>query len=118
MLASDEGAPQLIENAKLQKELGAINIILQKQQIKDRFPWMNVDDVALGCLGLEKEGWFDPWSMLQLFKKGAATKNVHYVNAEAVDFMFDKQPDLVIDGIHETSLELPRAVVVRFMRSY
>lgn len=38
LLASEIGASQLIDNAKLQKELGAVNIVLSKEQLKQRSP--------------------------------------------------------------------------------
>nr|AEE63374.1 unknown [Dendroctonus ponderosae] len=113
MLASEEGAEQLIDNSKLQNELGAVNIVLSREQLKNRFPWINVDDVAVGCLGLEKEGWFDPWPLLQLLKKGAEEKAVQYINGEVVDFLFEKREDLVIEGIHETTLEQSNTLVVK-----
>lgn len=37
MLASEEGASQLIDNSKLQKELGAVNVILGKEALKQRY---------------------------------------------------------------------------------
>lgn len=113
LLATEEGAGQLIDNSKLQKELGACNIILQKDELKDRFPWINVDDVAIGCLGLEKEGWFDPWSLLQLLKHGAIKKGTQYINGTVVDFMSENRTDLVIEGINESSFEQATAVVVQ-----
>lgn len=30
--------------------------LLKSSLLKERFPWMNLDDVALGCLGMNKEG--------------------------------------------------------------
>lgn len=44
-LASGKDAETL---AKLQNSLGAKNILLTSKQLKERFPWMNADDVALG----------------------------------------------------------------------
>lgn len=73
---------------------------------------MNVDDVAVGCLGLEKEGWFDPWTLLQLLKKGAEEKTVQYVNGEVVDFLFDQREDMLIEGINEATLEQSNTLVV------
>lgn len=37
VLASEEGAEQLIDNSRIQQDLGACNIILNKNQIKDRY---------------------------------------------------------------------------------
>lgn len=47
-LATEEGAEQLERNSTLQNRLGAKNILLTKKKLKERFPWLNVDDIALG----------------------------------------------------------------------
>ena len=33
--------------------------------LERRFPWLNTNDIAGGVLGLESEGWFDSWNLLQ-----------------------------------------------------
>ncbi|XP_076161419.1 FAD-dependent oxidoreductase domain-containing protein 1 [Ptiloglossa arizonensis] len=88
MLASENGAKILSENSKLQNFLGAKNILLSSTKLKDMFPWLSTGDIALGCLGLEKEGWFDPWSLLCAFKKKALVLGVEYAYAEAKGFMY------------------------------
>lgn len=112
VLASEEGAAQLLDNSKLQKELGAVNMVLSKNQLKKRFPWMNVDDVELGCIGLEKEGWFDPWSLLTLLKAGAQNMGVQYIKGEVVDFMF-KETDVIMKGADDIHNEGIYGVVVK-----
>lgn len=47
-LATEEGAEQLEQNSILQNRLGAKNVLLTRKKLKDRFPWLNVDDIALG----------------------------------------------------------------------
>lgn len=47
-LATEEGAQQLEANSMLQNRLGAKNIIMTKKKLKSRFPWLNVDGIALG----------------------------------------------------------------------
>lgn len=37
MLASEHGAQQLLDNAKLQSELGAVNVVLGKEGLKERY---------------------------------------------------------------------------------
>ncbi|XP_055547441.1 FAD-dependent oxidoreductase domain-containing protein 1 [Wyeomyia smithii] len=105
MLATEEGAEQLQENSKLQNVLGAKNEILTANRLKERFPWMNTDGIAIGCHGLEKEGWFDPWALLSGFKKRAIEYGAHYVNAEVVGFEFRKLPNVLVGnssmGEHE-----------------
>lgn len=47
-LATEEGADQLERNSTLQNRLGAKNVLLTRKKLKERFPWLNVDDIALG----------------------------------------------------------------------
>lgn len=49
-LATEKGAEQLERNSVLQNRLGAKNILLTRKKLKDRFPWLNVEDIALGNL--------------------------------------------------------------------
>lgn len=51
--------------------------------------WLNVEDVELGSLGCEKEGWFDPWGLLSLFKNQAINKGVNFIQGEVVNFIFE-----------------------------
>lgn len=89
MLASELNAETLIENSKVQNALGANNIILSPKNLKERFPWLNTDGISVGCFGLEKEGWFDPWLYLCAFKKKAISLGVEYINAKAIGFEFE-----------------------------
>lgn len=88
VLATEEGAETLIQNSKLQNSLGAKNVVLTVEKLKSMFPWINTDGIATGCLGLEKEGWFDPWSLLCAFKKKAIHLGAQYVNAEVKAFQY------------------------------
>lgn len=47
-MASEEDAEQLEKNSTLQNRLGAKNVLLSRKKLKERFPWLNVDDIALG----------------------------------------------------------------------
>lgn len=66
---------------------------------------MDVTDVEAGCLGLEKEGWFDPWALLHIIKRGAQQLGTQYVNGEAVGFTFKNREDIVVDGVLEGTYE-------------
>ncbi|KAK4880220.1 hypothetical protein RN001_008366 [Aquatica leii] len=113
MLATEHGAQQLLDNAKLQKHLGAINTVLNKDDLKQRFPWLNVDDVEVGCFGLEKEGWFDPWALLTILKRGAINLGAEYIQGEAVGFSFKTQQDIYMDGALTGSYEGLDAVQIK-----
>lgn len=99
MLATEEGAENLQKNSILQNQLGAKNEILTADQLKRKFPWINTEGIAMGCHGLEKEGWFDPWSLLCGFKNRAIEYGAHYVQGEAVGFDFKHQEDIIMEGL-------------------
>ncbi|XP_045471479.1 FAD-dependent oxidoreductase domain-containing protein 1 [Harmonia axyridis] len=101
-LAGEDGAHQLLDNHKLQKSLGANNIILNKKQLEERFPWMNTDGIELGCLGMEKEGWFDPWSLLNLMKRGATDLGTRFVHGEVTNFLFT-ETNVSVSGDEENT---------------
>lgn len=111
-LASEKGAEDMLENAKLQRELGAKNILLKPDKLKEKFPWMNTDGVALGCLGIEKEGWFDPWSFLFALKRKCLSQEIYYVEGEVIGFLFNKLSNVQFVDPNETSDELAQSVVV------
>lgn len=52
-----------------------------------------------GCYGLEKEGWFDPWSLLMGFKHKAESLGVEYIDGEAVDFEFELNDSICVQGV-------------------
>lgn len=47
-LATEESAQTLEQNSILQNRLGAKNIILTPKKLKERFPWLNTEGIALG----------------------------------------------------------------------
>lgn len=47
-LVTEDGAEKLEQNSKFQNSLGAKNVILTPNKLKERFPWLNTDQVALG----------------------------------------------------------------------
>ena len=85
LLASSEGEIVLNSNNLLQKKLGADVELLSPPQLNDRFPWMNCDGLALGSLGITGEGWFDAYSLLQLFKRKNKELGVAYIDDEVTD---------------------------------
>ncbi len=83
-LASEAGLPVLEANHRLQRGLGATNVILETGALKERFPWLDVGGIAAGSLGLVGEGWFDPYALLQAFRRKARAQGAVYVTDEVV----------------------------------
>jgi sarcosine oxidase len=97
-LASDAGMEVLRSNHQIQIGLGADNALLDQNQLKQKFSWLNAADLAGGCLGLSNEGWTDPYGLLQAFRRKARSLGVTYLADEAVG--------LRRDGVRVTAVDL------------
>ncbi len=79
VLATDRGVATLEENCALQKSLGADTVIFAADELPKRFPHMNFDGIAAASFGMKNEGWFDPYSLMTIVRKGALAKGVELV---------------------------------------
>ncbi|MNO56889.1 4-methylaminobutanoate oxidase (formaldehyde-forming) [compost metagenome] len=84
MIGSAEHAPVQRENALIQREYGANIDILTPAQAKERYDWLNVEDVGIATYGVKNEGWFDAWALMQLVRKEAKNLGVEYINGDVV----------------------------------
>lgn len=82
-LASPAGVEVLRENHAMQKAHAVDVALMTPTELKARFPWISTEGVALASLGLTGEGWYDGYSLLQAFRKKAASQGVRYVQAHA-----------------------------------
>jgi glycine/D-amino acid oxidase-like deaminating enzyme len=78
-LATEAGKPALAANHAVQKQCGADVALLNSAQVKARFPWLEVGDLAAGSLGCSGEGWFDGYGLLQAFRRKALSLGVQFV---------------------------------------
>ena len=85
-LATKAGLPVLERNHAVQKFNGAVNALLPAKELKERFSWLETSDLAAGSLGLEHEGWVDPYGLLQALRKKARSLGVEYIADEVVGF--------------------------------
>lgn len=103
-LATGQGRDILAANHGLQVALGADVALLDPDTLVHRFPWLAVDDLAAGCLGLTGEGWFDGWGLMQAFRRKARALGVDYRQAEAAG--------VVVDGGRVTGVRLADGEVI------
>ncbi|WP_340109133.1 FAD-dependent oxidoreductase [Pikeienuella sp. HZG-20] len=82
--ASHEGAAAARARAALQREHGAHTVFLEPGPLKDRFPWLNVDDLGGGCWGAKAEGWFDSVGLMNGFKRGARHNGAEYIDNQVM----------------------------------
>jgi FAD-dependent oxidoreductase domain-containing protein 1 len=83
-LAEPQQAAALQTAHQIQKQAGADVALLGPKALRQRYPWLNVDDVALGSLGLSGEGWFDGPALHQAFLKKAMSQGVQRVHDKVV----------------------------------
>ena len=83
-LATQAGEAVLRDNHTLQRAHDVDVALLDPEALKARFPWLNVDDIVLGSLGLSAEGWFDGYLLMQSLKAKAVSQGVKYLRAGAV----------------------------------
>jgi glycine/D-amino acid oxidase-like deaminating enzyme len=85
-LAGEAGARQLRHNHAVQEAQQVAVALMPPDELQRRFPWLSTQGVALGSLGLQGEGWYDGYSVLQAFRRKAVSQGVHYLHADAVGF--------------------------------
>ncbi|MBZ9765302.1 FAD-binding oxidoreductase [Mesorhizobium sp. CA6] len=82
---SPEGVNAARERVELQRSLGAHTVFLGPGALKERFPWLNVDDLGGGSWGSREEGWFDSMGLLNGFRRAARASGVEYIDNAVTD---------------------------------
>ncbi len=85
-LATPAGAQALRANHAVQQAAGADIALLAPGALRQRFPWLAVDDLAFGTLGRSGEGWFDGPALMQAFRRKAVACGARFVAAQATGF--------------------------------
>jgi glycine/D-amino acid oxidase-like deaminating enzyme len=82
-LAEDDAfAANLAEAQGIQASLGAGTQHMTAAQIKDAYPFYNMDDIVAGNHNLIDEGYFDGGTMFDWWKKSARERGVEYLSGE------------------------------------
>jgi glycine/D-amino acid oxidase-like deaminating enzyme len=74
---------------EVQKSHGAAVALLGPEELKRRFPWLNVEDIELGSLGLAGEGWFDGPALHAAVLRKARSQGAKLADGEARGFELD-----------------------------
>ncbi len=94
--ATPEGAATLRQNYEMQRGQGAEVTFLEPGALAERFPWLNPAGLGAAVFGHANEGWIDPNTLLQGFRRKARSLGVAYVEDEVVGF--DRQGGR-LDGV-------------------
>jgi sarcosine oxidase len=109
-LATPAGLPVLEANHAVQRAHGVNVALLDPGELRRRFGWMAVDDLAGGSLGLSDEGWFDAHALLQAFRRKARAAGVTYHAGEVVGVERDGPTVRGVRLADGTSIEAPVVV--------
>ncbi|XP_061595098.1 FAD-dependent oxidoreductase domain-containing protein 1 [Cololabis saira] len=116
-LASEKAAHIMEQNYNTQRQAGAKVALLSPSQLKEKFPWVNTEDVALASHGLENEGWFDPWTLLNAFRRKAISMGVIQCCGEVTDFKYTINVMMTADGerldvrrINHVKVQMPNSL--------
>ena len=86
-LGDANGAPMFERNCATQQSCGADVVLLDPDQLKTRFPWLNTDSLVNGVYGQSGEGWFDSYGLLQGMRRKARSLGIEYIENEVVDVL-------------------------------
>ncbi len=122
-LATNAGLPALEANHAVQRAHRVPAVLLTPMELHERFPWLNVEGLAGGSLGLSDEGWFDAYALLQAFRRKARSLGVDYETGEVTDLLRDgdRVTGVRLEGGREIAAEWivnaagPRAAAVAAM---
>lgn len=109
-LATPAGIAVLEDNHRLQKRHGADVALLAPEALRERFPWLRVDDLAGASLGLSGEGSFDGYALLRAFRAKAMAQGARYLRGEAVGLVQTGQRVTAVALEDGTTLESDVAV--------
>jgi glycine/D-amino acid oxidase-like deaminating enzyme len=83
LIVPRDGVDALAANVALQQSMGCEVHLLTPQELKSRFPSMNVDDLGAGALS-PSDGWCDPNGLLWGFRRKAAAEGAVFVQGRVV----------------------------------
>ncbi len=89
-LATEATRPIAEANYATQSAQGASVALLGPEALAIKFPWLRTEGIALGSFGYANEGWFDPWALLQAFRRKARSLGVEYRDDRVVGFDMER----------------------------
>ncbi|MEO9683681.1 MAG: FAD-binding oxidoreductase [Tateyamaria sp.] len=77
-------ADVLKDSQKVQRAAGAATQLMTPEQIKQAYPFYNVDDIVLGSINTENEGYFDGAGLFDWWRRQSRERGVEYIQNEVV----------------------------------
>lgn len=117
LTSSESGVLQMTENHQTQRQAGCTTTrLLSPNQLKEKFPWLNTEDLLLGSFGTTGEGWFDPWAYIQGLKEKNKEMGVKYLHSTVAGSKRDLETKRILSvDIQEPNSRNFRTVFVNQM---
>lgn len=84
ILGPDGSDDAFLRRAELQATCGVRTHVMDAASLVNEFPWLSVDGIGVGSLGLDGEGWFDGPGLHLAFRRKARSAGAHYVAGDVV----------------------------------
>ncbi len=81
---NNEFADVLRESQQVQLGVGAATQLMTAEEIKQAYPFYNVDDIVLGSINLIDEGFWDATAVFDWWRRSSRERGVEYVANEVV----------------------------------
>lgn len=95
-LARTESAAEVLrQNQSVQAALGAGTRLLSRDEITERFPFYALDDVLLGSLNTEREGYWDGFTVFEWFRRLAREAGAEFLADEVTGLTLAPAEDRV-----------------------
>ena len=85
-----------VSAAAMQRSHGADVVVLEPDELRRRFPYLHLADIAIATFGATGEGWFDAWSLLSLARRAARREGVEYVERRVTGLDVDGAGEAVV----------------------
>ncbi|APE44970.1 FAD-dependent oxidoreductase [Sulfitobacter alexandrii] len=74
----------LRENQIIQRGAGAETELLSADEIAERYPFYQLDDIILGSINRKDEGYWDGGTLFDWFRRSARSRGIEYIQNEVV----------------------------------
>lgn len=81
---TEQFADSLRANAKVQNAVGTPTRLMGPDDIRAAYPYYNVDDILLGSINTQDEGYFDGATVFDWWRRQSRERGVEYIQNEVV----------------------------------
>lgn len=103
-LGTEDMVPAMKRIHDIQRREGAPVEFLEAGALRSKFDWLNTSDIACASYGFAHEGWIDPFSLLQAFRRKARFLGVTYIEDDVVGVELSDKTAIAINLASDRSI--------------